>query len=69
LLGILNFELEKRKLDKITIEEWGFANMRIMQELLKQNILAIVNAYINYTADLSDDRYLHQVFHVLLWHH
>ena len=26
--------------------------MRIMQELLKQNILANVNAYINYTADI-----------------
>jgi hypothetical protein len=30
----------------------GFANMRIMQELLKQIILANVNAYINYTADI-----------------
>jgi hypothetical protein len=35
---------EKKNLDKITIEEWGFANMRIMQELLKQKILANVNA-------------------------
>ena len=53
LAGDIEFRVGKKKtLDKITIEEWGFANMRIMQELLKQNILANVNAYINYTADI-----------------
>jgi hypothetical protein len=45
LAGDIEFRVGKKKtLDKITIEEWGFANMRIMQELLKQNILANVNA-------------------------
>ena len=49
---IWNFELGKRTLDKITIEEWGFADMHIMQELLKQKTLVNVNAYLNYTADI-----------------
>jgi hypothetical protein len=47
LAGDIEFRVGKKKtLDKITIEEWGFANMRIMQELLKLNILANVNAYV-----------------------
>jgi hypothetical protein len=40
LAGDIEFRVGKKKtLDKITIEEWGFGNMRIMQELLKQNIV------------------------------
>ena len=46
LAGDIGFRVGKKKtLDKITIEEWGFANMRIMQELLKPLIILALYAY------------------------
>lgn len=51
--GDIEFRVGKKKtLDKVTIEEWGYANTRIMQELLKQNRLKNVDSYLNYTADV-----------------
>ncbi|VDI16285.1 Hypothetical predicted protein [Mytilus galloprovincialis] len=43
---------KKKTLDKVTIEEWGYANIRIMQELLKQKRLSNIQSYLNYTADI-----------------
>lgn len=51
--GDMEFRVGKKKtLDKITIEEWGFANICILQELLKQKTVASVNPYLNYTSDI-----------------
>jgi hypothetical protein len=51
LAGDIEFRVGKKKtLDKITIEEWSFANMRIMQELLKQNILARYVPHSNFSS-------------------
>ena len=39
---------------KVTIEEYGYANIRIIQQLIKKNKLspASIGAYLNYTADI-----------------
>lgn len=51
--GEVEFRVGKKKtLDKVTIEEWGYANIRIMQELLKQKRLSNIQGYLNYTADI-----------------
>ncbi|CAC5381099.1 unnamed protein product [Mytilus coruscus] len=53
LAGDMEFRVGKKKtLDKISMEEWGFANIRILQELLKRNTAINVNTYLNYTADI-----------------
>ncbi|CAC5415877.1 unnamed protein product [Mytilus coruscus] len=53
LVGDMEFRVGKKKtLDKITMEECGFGNMRILQELLKHNTAIYVNTYLNYTADI-----------------
>jgi hypothetical protein len=49
----MEFRVGKKKTrDKITMEEWSFANMRIMQKLLKQKTLINVNAFLNYTTNI-----------------
>ena len=51
--GDVEFRVGKKKtLDKVTIEEWGYANIKIMQELVRQKRLDNVNSYLNYTADI-----------------
>ena len=51
--GDVEFRIGKKKtLDKVTIEEWGYANIKIMQELVKQKRLTDINGYLNYTADV-----------------
>ena len=53
LAGDMAFRVGKKKTrDKITMEEWSFANMRIMQKLLKQKTLINVNAFLNYTTNI-----------------
>ena len=53
LAGDMEFRVGKKKtLDKISIEEWGYANIRILQEMLKRNTAFNVNTYLNYTADI-----------------
>ncbi|CAC5390912.1 unnamed protein product [Mytilus coruscus] len=53
LAGDMEFRVGKKKtLDKISMEEWVFANIRILQELLKRNAAINVNTYLNYTADI-----------------
>lgn len=53
LSGDVEFRVGKKKtLDKVTIEEWGYANVKIMQELVKQKRLKNINGYLNYTADI-----------------
>ena len=38
----------------MTIEDWGYANIKILQELIKQKRLNTgnINSYLNYTADI-----------------
>ncbi|CAG2242009.1 unnamed protein product [Mytilus edulis] len=43
---------QKENLDKLSLEEWCYANIRILQELLKRNTVLNVNTYPNYTADI-----------------
>ena len=51
--GEVEFRVGKQKtLDKVTIEEWGYANIKILQELIKQKRLNNINSYLNYTADI-----------------
>ncbi|VDI43604.1 Hypothetical predicted protein [Mytilus galloprovincialis] len=53
LAGDMEVRVGKKKtLDKISIEEWGYANIRILQEMLKRNTAFNVNTYLNYTADI-----------------
>ncbi|CAC5414514.1 unnamed protein product [Mytilus coruscus] len=61
LAGDMEFRVGKKKtLDKISMEEWGFANIQILQELLKRNTAINVNTYLNYTADIFrlDSKYV-----------
>lgn len=49
----MEFRFRKQKtLDKVTVEEWGNANIKILQELIKQKRLNNINSYLNYTADI-----------------
>jgi hypothetical protein len=53
--GQVEFRVGKQKtLNKVTIEEWGYANIKILQELIKQKRLNTgnINSYLNYTADI-----------------
>jgi hypothetical protein len=51
--GQVEFRVGKQKtLNKVTIEEWGYANIKILQELIKQKRLNSINSYLNYTADI-----------------
>lgn len=42
----------KINLDKVTIEEWGYANIQIMRELMKPEIVQDIAGYLKYTADV-----------------
>ena len=53
--GEVKFRVGKQKtLDKVTIEEWGYVNIKILQELIKQKRLNTgnINSYLNYAADI-----------------
>ena len=49
----MEFRFQKQKtLDKVTVEECGNANIKILQEWIKQNSWNDINSYLNYTADI-----------------
>ncbi len=47
----LNLGKRKAKLGEVTMEQWGYANAKIMHELLEQGKLGPVKNYLKYTAD------------------
>lgn len=64
----VEFRIGKNKtLDKVTIEQWGYANTKIMESLLKSKELSDPKPYLKYTADIFRLASKHVWFTVLLY--
>lgn len=64
----VDFRIGKAKtLDKVTMEQWGYANTKIMATLIGEGTLKDTSPYLKYTADIFRLASKHVWFSILLY--